>query len=478
MSWKVVRGTLALSIPLVSIGALASIGPLASIGHAAPIEQAATQAGTGQLAKGAVPGEVVVGAAVPVPPAHHKQSVLLVVLDDVGLDYLSVYGLTSATTPPTPTLDFLAAIGMRFDHAYANPVCSATRSLIHTGRLAYKTGIGGTFLGSTTTHMPRSNALPKLLKQPSAIFGKWHAGNFVTKNAPPPSAYGYDEYYATEANLAGESYFSFTKSENGAIVNETTYATTDTVDDAIAWIVRQTLYQRPWFANVSFHSAHVPHHVPPTSLQGTAGPGETDDRLLYMAMIEAMDTELGRLLSAVDLRTTTVIVAGDNGTGPHIQSPYSPGKEKGTVYEGGVRVPLIIAGQQVLEKGTVNDELWSMVDLYPTIQELCNGYVTFDMDGISIVPTLRGAPGAPVRQYVIAERFTPVGQLDPSLWNKYDRMVRDDRYKLIHRELLGIEEFYDLLVDPYETTNLLPGGLSGPQQADYLELTALLASFP
>ncbi len=130
--------------------------------------------------------------------------------------------------------------------------------------------------------------------------------------------------------------------------NHTVYATTDNVNDAIEWISEQT---DPWFVWLAFNAPHGPLEVPPTNLHSY---GEFDvdgnERRCFEAMVEALDRETGRLLDFIgtNLTNTTVILMGDNGTtGGLIQPPYSPSRGKGMLYQGGIKVPLIIAGADV-----------------------------------------------------------------------------------------------------------------------------------
>src|SRR5262249_14983720 len=152
-----------------------------------------------------------------------------------------------------------------------------------------------------------------------------------------------------------------------------TYATTEQVDDAIA---RIQAMPEPWFLYLAFNAPHQPFHAPPPNLHTYHLFGNPDDTpdLHFHAAIQAMDTEIGRLLSTLSpakRERTTIVFLGDNGTpNEAITPPFEPGKAKGTLYEGGVHVPLIVQGRGVRAPGRESDVLVNSVDLFPTVLAL------------------------------------------------------------------------------------------------------------
>ncbi len=189
--------------------------------------------------------------------------------------------------------------------------------------------------------------------------------------------------------------------------------------------------------------------------------------------VEALDTELGRLLTHVNFDRTTVLFLGDNGTDQSAsEAPFLPEHAKGTMYEGGLNVPLIVAGSGVAPGE--NTALVHAVDFFATVAELA-GVPGTTQDSISMVPYLAGDP-TPRREYVYSERFKPNG---PGPYTVYDQAVRGLRYKLIRR--VDGEELYDLMTDPFERNDLLrQPSLTAPQRAAYrrldVELARILAS--
>jgi arylsulfatase A-like enzyme len=445
----------------------------------APLLLAAAQSTPGPLAPNRK-------ALSPPPP-----NILLVVLDDIGIDALGLYGL-DPNAAPTPNIDALAAGGLMFRAAYSNPVCSPTRAAMQTGRYGFRTGIGDSVTTFTEALSPSEVIIPKMLDLgrsgfAHAAFGKWHLSNDSTGGVIAPNLLGYDHFAGVLYNFGGgtkENYFTWIKVVDGLRFTTTGYLTTDTVDDAVAWIHQAP---PPWFCYVAFNSAHAPLHAPPAHLHSYVlpnsepQPGE-DPRPYFRAMIQALDTELGRLLASAG-GNTTVILAGDNGTASTVISPpFDQDSAKGTVYEGGIRVPLVVHGPPVAAPGAQVDAPVSAVDVFATVAELggvdLGSLVLPTLDSISFAPYFTDPMHPPLREFVFAERFSPNGMPDmPTEWH---RSLRNAGYKLIERTSKPLKEFFDLQADPYEQAPLETGALDPVQQANYdalvAELFALLAS--
>ncbi|HXJ58237.1 MAG TPA: sulfatase-like hydrolase/transferase, partial [Verrucomicrobiae bacterium] len=231
----------------------------------------------------------------------------------------------------------------------------------------------------------------------------------------------------------------------------------------------------------AFNAPHEPFHKPPNYLHSyealPTGQAYVDQhpRPYFEAMTEAMDTELGRLLSHIDRSNTVVIFIGDNGTpGAVVQPPFSSARAKATLYEGGIRVPLIISGPVVTNPRRENTNLVHTMDLFATILELAGANLQEALptnllsDSHSLLPILTNGLDAP-RDWVMSEQFSSSLPLE-----NQGRAIRDDTFKLI-RLKNGTEEFYNLLADPYETTNLLRNALTAEQSTHYTALTATLA---
>jgi arylsulfatase A-like enzyme len=418
--------------------------------------------------------------------AHAANNILLLIADDFGIDVAAFYPtwVRVETTPPapfTPNLAALAARGVRFDAAWATPWCSPTRAGILTGRYGFRTGIGSPGLNAlpwTETTLPEA-FLAAGRGYLLAHLGKWH----VSDGIQDPNLHGWTHYAGPEPYRGRiGSYFQWQKVVDGVVSKSTTYATTETVNDTIAVIERARAEARPYLAWVAFNAPHKPYHKPPLELHSRdylPDPGEVPvegaaRRAYYEAAVEALDTEIGRLLSHVDFATTTVIFLGDNGTiRGATAKPYDDEKAKGSVYEAGIHVPLVVAGAAVANPGRAVTAMVDAVDLFPTILEL-GGISTgiglpvgIQLDGLSLMPYLADVPHPTPRQWSYAESFTATPDTE------WERAVRDGSYVLIQR-FDGPPEMYNLIADPLQRTNLLAGPLGPAEQAAMTVLTARL----
>ncbi len=426
---------------------------------------------------------VVYGAGASVVGAQ-GENVLIILADDVGVDVLENYG-EGSTFPPTPTIDMLRDTGVLFRNAYSNPVCSPTRATILTGRYSIRTGVGTTVghfsdsgLQFAETIIPEVLDLNPLLGYHHAAIGKWHLTSDSQGGDDAPNLAGFAHFSGTLYNLTPlpVDYFNWPKTENGETFDTQVYATTDTVNEAIEWINDQG--DSPWFMYLAFNAPHNPRHAPPDELHTYDLSGDPSCLLLYQAMVEALDTEVGRLFASIPkevLERTNIIFLGDNGTpGQVTQPPFVSDHAKLTLYEGGVNVPLIISGPQVVSPDRESEVLVNTTDLFATVLELMGVDVQASLplgtvlDSISVLPVLQGQEFDP-RLYAYSEVFTNGGAS-----HNHGRTIRNPLgFKLI-RFTTHPEEFYDLTLDPFESTDLLPGGLDPIQQTNFDELTLML----
>lgn len=401
-----------------------------------------------------------------------QNNILLIIGDDIGLDSLHISNTEpNATYPPIPTIQSMAENGILFSNGYAYPTCSPTRSSILTGRYGYRTGVvspdtAGNFSANEYT-LPEVMA-DQQLGYGLASVGKWHleGGN------DGPNDLGGWSYFAGSLGGGMPNYTSWTRVENGVASNSTMYATRANVEDAMGWI--DTQGTNKWFLWVGFNAAHTALHKPPDfmhsydTLSGAAMDISTNSRPYFEAMIEAMDTQIGRLIDHIDTNETTIIFLGDNGTDSNvIQPPYDiSGRAKGSLYEGGTHVPFLICGADVVNGGRTNDSVVHCADLFSTILELAGGTAPSigGEDSRSLVPIIKDQPFQPLEETILMETDILFGGITAG------RAIRDDQYKLIRIE--GTSDLlFDMDADPLEGNNLLSGSLTIDEQAAYDSLT-------
>jgi arylsulfatase A-like enzyme len=411
-------------------------------------------------------------------PDPVRPNILVVVLDDVGTDLIDSYH-EHPDAVTLPVIDGLAQRGVSFDAAWVEPLCSPTRAALLTGLHPGENGIGTVVGGSSALSTSWFTTLPREAKKDgyyTFAVGKWHLAGFLLNDLDHPNEIGFDYFAGSMDNLRanGTDYFDWTKVVNGvATEHHDVYATTDTADEAIAQI--QEHRDQPWLGWVAFHSAHTPRHQPPEGLTYSSATLEPDPPELTRLMLEALDIELGRVLDRLPDKPTTVIVIGDNGTSELAQTPpLVPGHSKGSVYEPGIRVPLIVQGYGVAAaaEGRRSDALVQAPDLLATLTDLFRETPLESISSTSFEGCLRDPEGCTHRDIVYAERFTPNNPA-PGEVTAHRQAAREHRYKLIIQDS-GDEELYDLLADPDEIENLLTGPLTVEQEDAYLRLRAEL----
>jgi arylsulfatase A-like enzyme len=368
---------------------------------------------------------------------------------------------------PTPTLDRIAARGVRLRRAYANPICTASRESFHLARWS-ETG----FINACKTKTRGDHGAFTIAKMLDAagyetgLFGKWHIGtNRVADWKLSPHLYGYEVWRAglptNVANCGGRDYFQWNRIDDGEITGSREYQTY-AVRDAYASWMHEERGPDPRFAVVSFQTPHVPLHLPP--LAGREDAEALGDRELYELMVRDLDLAVGRVVSLLDLERDWFVFFGDNGTPQPARHPdQDPGKLKYTTFEDGVNVPLIVAGPGIAA-GAESDALVHVVDVAATLAEAL-GLRAPPGDGVSFLDALRDPSHPGVRDHVFSAHG-PIRSKDMPR----ERAVITRTHKL--RVDDGVESLFDLAADPREERDLV----GDPGQAEILEeLRALLA---
>jgi arylsulfatase A-like enzyme len=437
----------------------------------------------------------------------HGGNVLVILSDDIGVDKHSGWG-AHPDPPATPNIDRLRCAGLSFSRAWSNPTCTPSRSSLMTGRHASRTGMGRWIPADSVTWdlQPGEVTIAEMLAHSphgytSAVVGKWHLASFRREE---PGRHPLDQGFSTHRGMLGNpaealqpgnlprGYWNWEISVDGQTKWMQTYLTTQTADDAIDVMAQ---LPEPWFLYVAFNSAHSPVHAPPphlTTHDVTEASSEADR---FDAMVEATDAEIGRVIASLSdetLADTTIIYLSDNGTPAHgITDPLDTSRGKGTVYEGGVHVPMVVVGPAVSEPGRSSDALVHFVDLFPTLAEIAEVDLSVltrktwqgpevplepELDGHSLLANVRDpdAPGS--RDLVFTEGFRPSGG-GPYDWRR--RTLRDEtwKYTWIEEDGLAWEGLYRL--DPFawdEGENLVLRQRESEEQAALERLRAAMAA--
>ncbi len=398
-------------------------------------------------------------AAAPLAAAKRKNArkpnILFVLIDDLGWSDLGCYG---SSYHVSPVIDGLAEEGMRFTDAYAAaPVCSPTRASLMTGkypaRLHLTDFIPGHYRPFAKLTVPEiRNRLPlaetslaELLARADyrcGYFGKWHLG-WQKKYGPARQGFHV----------------------SGSGPNRKDKRVRSLTDRTLAFMEAEVRAGRPFFAFLSHHSVHIPLEAPEELIarhRKRLKPGQEHPQQAnpaYAAMIEYLDGHIGRLLEKLDelgvADETVVIFYSDNGglktifhgRGEIVTSNRPLRDEKGTLYEGGIRVPLIVRWPGRVKPGSTCDTPVTSPDFFATLAEIAGAEVKpgEGPDGTSLMPLLDGRAidrKAIYFHYPHYHHSTPAGA------------IRQGRHKLLEFFEDGRLELYDLQADPGETKNL------------------------
>jgi arylsulfatase B len=412
-----------------------------------------------------------------------QRNIVLIIADDLGSNWCG-FQENRVDTLNMPNVRKLLSRGVRFSNAWANPVCSPTRSGILTGRYSFRTGVGNV----VTNTMQLDTAeitIPKLLKNANAPtkyavanIGKWHLQAPMPANYNNPSKMGWDYYAGVFTGMPITTYTNWTKVTNGVASTSTNYCTTETTTDAINWLNQEG--SKPFFLWLAFNAPHSPYHMPPDSLiinktlSGTAADIQANPKAYFKVMAEAMDNRIGKIVDWLEtnnkMDNTDIIFMGDNGNaGRTVQGIAT--KAKSTVYQEGIHVPFIISGPSVVNQGRVSNALVNVQDLFATILEL-TGFANWrtqisankPVDSKSLVPILKNT-ATEARPWAYSEVFD---QSTTSATNT--RTIRNANYKLMYFDSNRVQEFYNLITDPNENTNLLSRTLTATERTNYTYL--------
>ena len=386
--------------------------------------------------------------------AERPPNVVFILADDLGYADTGVYG---SKTIPTPHIDALARGGARFTDAYVTAAsCSPSRAGLMSGRYQQRFGFEFNTSGAAITHRlgrgldPAAVTLADVLQRggySTGMSGKWHLG---TRDHFHPRSRGFDEFFGF---LAGaHSYFPSERKEpvyssiqrDRETVKEPAYLTDAITRETVRFIAGHK--DEPFFAYVAFNAVHTPIEASKKYLDRFPGVGNARQKA-YNAMTSALDDAVGAILGALKKHKlenkTLVIFLNDNG-GPIYTRVQSNGRlrlGKLFLFEGGIRVPMIMSWPGKLEAGSVYRKPVSSLDVFPTVCAAA---------GIQLPPELK-LDGADLLPYLTGKNES--SPHEALFWsNGPNRAVRLGKWKLVKA---GEHSWlFDLEKDPGEKTNL------------------------
>ncbi|MEY4166533.1 MAG: Arylsulfatase [Acidobacteriota bacterium] len=443
-----------------------------------------------------IPLLLLTGSLSPVARPIARPNIVFILADDLGWADLGSYG---ADLHETPHLDRLARQGVRFTQAYAMSVCSPTRSAILTGKHAARlnftiwregsVGRDGEAIRSKNRLIPPATihnlgsdetTIAELLRDSGYLtfhVGKWHLGDAANS----PESQGFDLNLGGTHLGAPATFFwpfrgAFGQSREFRYVpglgigKEGQYLTDRFTDEALRLIDEAA--GRPFFLNLWYHNPHTPIEGKPeltTKYQQRLKPGLNHQNADYAAMIETLDENVGRLMAHLEKNglaaRTLFVFTSDNGgyvnqyKGRQVTSNAPLRSGKGSLYEGGVRVPLIASWPGVAVRGAVIDQPVISMDLFRTFAEAAGVKGETGVDGLSLLPLLRNPQTRLEREslYFHYPHYYPTTSPVSA--------VREGDWKLLeYFEDLHIE-LYHLREDPGEKNDLAG---SQPAQASRL----------
>ncbi len=395
-------------------------------------------------------------------------NVLFIIADDLGTDVCPIYP-EGTSKPPMPNVATLAAQGVTFTRAWGSTVCTPSRASALSGRYGFRTGVQyyGNAVNLDTSEPTIAKGLLTQRGIASGAFGKWHMSRIDglgnVSAADHPIVMGFEKY---AGRLTGQlpDYYAWTRTVNDTGLVETntattTYATTDVVNQALTWINSKGTAN--WFAWVAFNAPHSPYHKPPNNLHSYDSLASTgaSARLYYEAMCESLDTEIGRLLSGMSAAVrakTMIVLIGDNGTPGGVKSGGYRGS-KGFMYEGGVRVPMIVSGARVVGGGRTSDALVNLTDIFATVMAihgipLSSVNLGRTQDTVSLLPYIANTTHPTPRWWVYTDYRNGTN------YTTLRTAIRSNRWKLIRvsEGSISTDQFFNLADDPLEANDLAP----------------------
>ncbi|MSU41616.1 MAG: N-acetylgalactosamine 6-sulfate sulfatase (GALNS) [Pedosphaera sp.] len=407
--------------------------------------------------------------------AQRAPNIVLILMDDLGWADLGCYG---SSFYKTPNLDKLAKDGMRFTDAYAAcPVCSPTRASLMTGKYPARLNLTD-WLPGRPDRPEQMLARPNIRQQlpleettlaealgkagyATAHVGKWHLGG----EGFGPAAQGFQHQIAGDHTGTPLSYFApfqragrFMPGLEKAEAGE--YLTDRLTVESCKFI--EANKAKPFFLYLAHYAVHTPLTAKAEYINrypNATAPGSQSNRV-YAAMVQSMDESVGRIVQCLQQQglteNTLMLFTSDNGGLCTVEGPQTPAtfngplrEGKGWLYDGGIRVPLLARWPGVIKPGSVCAEPVSSVDLFPTVLAAAGAAVPAGVDGVNVLPLLKGQvqPRGPI--YWHYPHYSNQG-------GKPGGAVRDGDWKLIEWYESGRSELFNVRADRGEGQNQAP----------------------
>jgi arylsulfatase A-like enzyme len=398
-----------------------------------------------------------------------KPNIVIILADDLGWADVGYHGAKTST----PNIDRLANDGVRLENFHVCPLCSPTRAGLLTGRWPIRSGMGESVItpwrkyGLPTSERTVADLLAEAGYERRGIIGKWHLGHYEKKFLPLNR--GFTSFYGM---YNGASDY-FTHKRDGELDWHRDFETcrdegytTDLIGQEAVRFIEQSPAGKPFFLYVPFNAPHLPLQAKEEDKAKYAHM-EDENKRTYAAMVDSMDRAIGKILKAIEAKgiadNTFVLFTSDNGAIQH--GDNGPWRSiKGTVYEGGVRVPAAVRWPAGIRGERVVEAMMGFIDIYPTLKRIAGvtGPDLHPLDGQDMLDVIRGQAGAPKRDW-----FSYISQGTPD-----QTAVCDGEWKLVVRggSVLDVEldgagrlvggksefslELFRLDRDPWEKTNL------------------------
>ena len=389
-----------------------------------------------------------IGCAAPEQPANTRPNFVLVMADDMG------WGQTGYYDHPilkTPQLDAMAAAGLRFDRFYAGaPNCSPTRATVMTGRTNDRTGVEDHGFALRRQERTIARALDEA-GYATGHFGKWHLNGLrgpgvpiLAEDAHNPGVFGFDAWLSVTNFFERDPLMS----RDGLFVQQQGDSSEIIVDEALQFIRRQTEQSNPFLAVIWYGTPHSPWIASEEDRAGFASLDENSQH--HYGELVAMDRSIGTLrtgLRELQVEGNTVLwFTSDNGGLPRIEPETVGGLRgfKGSLYEGGIRVPAIIEWPDGIAEARTTEFPAATMDIFPTVSAIAglpSEAALQPQDGINLQPLFGGEQGR--REQPIGFRHT--GRI----------ALIDNDLKIVRNEADGERyEVFDLAADPNETADI------------------------